>query len=90
MSKLSDQTKEELFNALEGKNSGVFVINGKIVSIEVENIEPIDEIIQEIDVAQEIDDYPELKASLQRYVDHPDMKRYSANELKEKRSGKRK
>ena len=32
------------------------------MSVEVKNIEPIDEKIQEIVVAQEIDDYPELKS----------------------------
>jgi len=43
-----------------------------------------------IDIDQEIEEYPELKASLKRYVDHPNMGKFSANELKEKRIAKRK
>jgi hypothetical protein len=35
-------------------------------------------------------EYPELKASLQRYKDNPDMKKYTADELKEKRIANRK
>lgn len=90
MGLLSDQTKEELLSALKGKQSGLFVINGKLVSVEVENFETNEEDIQDIDLAEEIEEYPELKASLQRYLAHPGMKRYTAGELKEKRSEKRK
>lgn len=90
MGLLSDQTKEELLSALKGKQSGLFVINGKLVSVEVENFETNEEDLQDIDLAEEIEEYPELKTSLQRYLDSPDMKRYSASELKEKRSEKRK
>jgi hypothetical protein len=86
---LSEQAKEELLHALEGKQSGLFVIEGKLVSVEVENFEPIGEDDRDLDLAQEIEDYPELKASLQRYLDHPSMKGYTASELKEKRRDRR-
>ncbi|MCZ8516100.1 hypothetical protein O9H85_27600 [Paenibacillus filicis] len=89
MNPLSDQAKEELLHALEGKQSGLFVIEGKLVSVEVENFDPDAEDDSDLDLAQEIEDYPELKASLQRYLDHPDMKGYTASELKEKRSARR-
>ncbi|WP_127585454.1 hypothetical protein [Paenibacillus koleovorans] len=85
MNPLSDQTKEELLLALEGKRSSLFVIDGKLVSVEIENFESVNENVPESDPAQEIEEYPELKASLQRYLDNPDMKGYSASELKEKR-----
>ncbi|MFM1655667.1 hypothetical protein ACI7RC_26740 [Brevibacillus sp. B_LB10_24] len=85
MGTLSDQAKAELFQALEGKQSGLFTINGKLVSVEVENFEIQLENDQELDIAQEIENDPELKASLTRYMNNPDMKRYSASELKEKR-----
>lgn len=70
MNPLSDQVKEELLHALEGKQSGFFVIEGKLVSVEVENFEPIAEDGSEMDLAQEIEDYPEFdrsdRMSLQR------------------------
>jgi hypothetical protein len=34
----------------------------------VENFEPIEEDDRDLDLAQEIEEYPELKASLQRYL----------------------
>ncbi|WP_373233406.1 hypothetical protein [Cohnella sp.] len=89
MNPLSDQTKEELLLALEGKRSSLFVCNGKLVSVEVESFESFNEDDSETDLAQEIEEYPELKASLQRYLDNPDMKGYTASELKEKRRGRR-
>ncbi len=46
--------------------------------MEVENFEPVAEDDPELDLAQEIEDYPELKASLQKYLDNPDMKGYTA------------
>lgn len=85
MNQLSDQAKEELLHALEGKQSGLFVIDGKLVSVEVENFESAMDDEGNVDLAQEIEDYPELKASLQNYLDNPEMKGYSAGELKEKR-----
>jgi hypothetical protein len=85
MNPLSDQAKEELFHALGGKQSGLFVIEGKLVSVEVENFEPVEEDDLELDLAQEIENYPELKASLLRYLDNPTTKGYTASELKEKR-----
>ncbi|MBD2868892.1 hypothetical protein [Paenibacillus arenilitoris] len=89
MNPLSDQTKEELLLAFEGKKSSLFVFDGKLVSVEVENFESFNEDDSETDLAQEIEEYPELKASLQRYLDNPDMKGDTANELKEKRRGRR-
>lgn len=41
-------------------------------------------------LAQEIEAYPELKESLQRFLDNPEMERYTAKELKEFRYGQRK
>lgn len=90
MNSLSEHAKKELIDALQGRESGVFVINGKLFSIEVENDN--EEIIEDLsdNLAKEIEEYPELKASLSRYLDNPDMKRYSGSELKSKRNEKRK
>ena len=91
MNTLSDQTKHELFHALNGKQSSVFIVNGKLVSVEIED--------QQIDLqkdlgfnalSQEIEEYPDLKESLSRYLDNPHMKRYTGSELKAKRHEKRK
>jgi len=90
MNSMSEQAKQELFGALKGRNLGFFVMNGKLVSVEVEgDSEALDHALDS-DLAQEIEEYPELKASLTRYLDTPDMKRYSGSELKSKRNGKRK
>lgn len=89
MNPLSDQTKEEILQALEGKKLGLFVVKGKLVSVEVENFISNEEDDSELDLAQEIEMYPELEASLQRYLDNPDMKGYTASELKEKRRARR-
>lgn len=90
MNPLSEQAKEELLHALEGKQSGLFVLDGKLVSIEVENFETLKDDDGKLDLAQEIENDPELKASLQNYLDHPEMKGYSAHELKEHRRERRK
>lgn len=89
MNSLSEQAKQELFSALNGRESGVFVMNGKLVSVEVEGDSESIEDAMESDLAKEIEEYPELKASLTRYIDNPDMKRYSGRELKSKRNEKR-
>ncbi|GAE26679.1 hypothetical protein JCM9140_2765 [Halalkalibacter wakoensis JCM 9140] len=90
MNSMSGQAKQELFSALNGRESGVFVLNGKLVSVEVEGeSERIDHALDS-DLAQEIEEYPELKASLTRYIDNPDMRRYVGRELKSKRNEKRK
>lgn len=87
---MSEKAKQELFSALNGRESGVFVLNGKLVSVEVEgDSERIDHDLVS-DLAQEIEEYPDLKASLTRYLDNSDMKRYSGKELKSKRNEKRK
>ncbi len=90
MISLSDHAKKELYNTLQGKESGIFVINRKLFSVEVEkeNLELNSNLNS--DLSKEIDEYPELKASLSRYLDNPDMKRYSGSELKSKRNGQRK
>ena len=75
MNSLSEHAKQELFNALEGKKSGVFMINGKLVSIEIENNDQSIVNVLEDDLAQEIEEYPELKESLTRYLNNPEMKR---------------
>jgi len=91
MNSLSEHAKKELFNALNGKQSGVFVVDGKLISIEVENndLGSQSNSVSE-DLSQEIEEYPELKESLTRYLDNPDMKRFSGNELKAKRYERRK
>lgn len=90
MNSLSEDAKQELYNALKGRKSGVFVINGELISIEVENNETVPASGLETNLAQEIDEYPKLKASLSRYLNTPDMKRYSGSELKSKRNEHRK
>ncbi|OIJ10867.1 hypothetical protein BKP35_13090 [Anaerobacillus arseniciselenatis] len=90
MKSLSDHAKKELYNALQGRESGVFIINGKLYSIEVENEDMELRSNLNDDLTKEIDEYPELKESLTRYLDNPDMKRYSGSELKSKRNGQRK
>ncbi|GAA0319137.1 hypothetical protein GCM10008967_07080 [Bacillus carboniphilus] len=78
-------------NALNGKESGVFVVDGKLISIEVENNESSDqENPTPENLSREIEEYPELKESLSRYLDNPGIKRYTGSELKAKRNEKRK
>lgn len=90
MNSLSEHAKKELIDALQGRESGVFIINGKLISIEVENDnKEICKVFND-DLSNEIEEYPELKASLSRYLDNPDIKRYSGSELKSKRIAKRK
>ena len=90
MNTLSEQAKQELFHALNGKQSGVFVLDGKLISIEVENndLSSKDDLALE-DLSQEIEEYPELKESLSRYLDNTGMKRLTGSELKQKRYEKR-
>lgn len=91
MNTLSEEAKQELFNALNGKQSGVFVVDGKLVSIEVENNDSDSHCdLSQEDLSQEIEGFPELKESLSRYLDHPGMKRFIGSELKAKRNEKRK
>ncbi|SOC38570.1 hypothetical protein [Ureibacillus acetophenoni] len=91
MNPLCEHAKQELFNALNGKQSGVFVVDGKLVSIEIENndVNSQNDSAEE-DLSLEIEEYTELKESLSRYLNNPSMKRYSATELKDKRHAKRK
>jgi hypothetical protein len=91
MNRLSEHSKQELINALNGKQTGVFVVNGKLISIEVENNDlPLQNNQAPEDLSQEIEEYPELKESLSRYLDNPGMKRYTGSELKARRYEKRK
>ena len=91
MSMLSEHAKQELLNALNGKQSGAFVVDGKLVSIEVENNDLSSQNDSTLEnLSQEIEEYPELKESLSRYLDNPGMKRYTGSELKAKRNEKRK
>ncbi|WNS76397.1 hypothetical protein RRV45_05135 [Bacillus sp. DTU_2020_1000418_1_SI_GHA_SEK_038] len=89
MSTLSENAKQELFRALEGKQSVAFVVNGKLVSVEIdENEKDLNE-LPHYDLAKEIEEDSELKDSLTRYLNSPNMKRYSGTELKEKRRERR-
>lgn len=89
MKTLSENTKQELFKALNGKQSGVFVIDRTLVSIEVENNGSTFQNDDLKDLSQEIDEYPELKESLSRYLANPGMKRYTGSELKSRRNKQR-
>lgn len=90
MNSLSEHTKKELYDALQGKESGAVVINGKLFSIEVKNEDTVVDNDVTDRLSTEIDEYPELKASLSRYRDTPEMKKYSGSELKTRRNDKRK
>lgn len=87
MGALSKNVQKELANALDDKDEAMFVANGKLFSLEVHDTDLADEDIGNLE--KEIESYPELKESLQRYLDNPDMKRYTANELKERRYDQR-
>ena len=87
MSALSKNMKKELANALDDKNETMFVADGKLFSLEVHDTGSSDEFPS--NVAEEIESYPELKESLLRFLDNPDMKRYTAKELKELRYDQR-
>ncbi len=88
MGSLNHHVKKELANALGDENETIFVVDGKLISLEVHDTASV---IEEFDnLAEEIEAYPELKESLQRFLDNPDMERYTAKELKELRYGQRK
>lgn len=88
MGALNHNVKKELANALDDKNETMFVVDGKLISLEVHDTESVNE---EFDIlAQEIEAYPELKESLQRFLKNPDMERYTAKQLRELRYGQRK
>ncbi|GAB3063194.1 hypothetical protein [Virgibacillus ainsalahensis] len=86
MGALSENVKKELANALDDKNAAMFVADGKLFSLEVHDTSTNEE---PDNLAQEIETYPELKESLQRFLDNSDMKRYTAKELKELRHDQR-
>ena len=88
MGALNDKVKRELANALDDKNETMFVVDVKLFSLEVHDSVSVNE--ESGNLAQEIEVYPELKESLQRYLDNPEMERYTAKELKELRYGQRK
>lgn len=87
MGALNHNVKKELANALDDKNETMFVVDGKLISLEVHDTESVNEEFDNL--AQEIEAYPELKESLQRFLDNPNMERYTAKELKELRYGER-
>lgn len=62
MSVLNHNVKKELANALDNKNETMFVVDGKLISLEVHNHASMNEEFD--DLAQEIEAYPELKESL--------------------------
>jgi len=87
MRSLSKNVKEELVNAMNDQNSAMFVVDGKLISLEAHDTSSMDE--EPDNLAQEIEEYPELTKSLQRFLDNPDMRRYTADELKESRHDRR-
>lgn len=88
MGAISKSVKEELANAFnDNQDSVMFVVNGKLISLEVHDTDSMDNSIDNL--VQEIEEYPKLKESLQRFIDNPDMKRYTADELKELRHDQR-
>ena len=88
MGALNNNVKKELVNALDDQDETMFVVDGKLISLEVHDPTSVNEEFDNL--AQEIEAYPELKESLQRFLDNPDMERYTAKELKELRYGQRK
>lgn len=88
MGALNHNVKKELANALDDKNETMFVVDGKLISLEVHDTESENEEFDNL--AQEIEAYPELTESLQRFLDNPDMERYTAKQLRELRYGQRK
>jgi len=88
MGALNKNVKKELANALDNKDETMFVVEGKLFSLEVHDTASVN--TESGNLARKIEAYPELKESLQRYLDDPDMERYTAKELKELRYGKRK
>lgn len=88
MGALNNSVKKELANALSDKNERMFVIDGKLISLEVHDTDSVNENFDNL--ALEIEAYPELKESLQRYLDNSDKERYTAKELKELRDEQRK
>lgn len=88
MGALNKNVKKELANALDDKNETMFVVDGKLFSLEVHDTSSMNEEFNHF--AEEIEAYPELKESLQSFIDYPDMERYTAKELKELRYGQRK
>ena len=87
MRPLSKNTKAELANAMNDQNSAMFVVDGKLISLEAHDTPYMDE--DPDNLAQEIEEYPELKKTLQRFLDNLDMRRYTAEELKESRHDRR-
>lgn len=87
MRPLSKNVKEELANAMNNQNSAMFVVDGKLISLEAHDTPSMHE--EPDNLAQEIEEYPELKNSLQRFLDNPDMRRYTAKQLKESRHDRR-
>lgn len=87
MGALSENVKKELANVLDDKSAAMFVAGGKLFSLEVHDTHHPNE--EPDNLAQEIEAYPELRESLQRFLDNPAMKRYTAKELKELRHEKR-
>ena len=88
MGALNNNVKKELANALSDKNEGMFVVDGKLISLEVHDTDSVNKKFDNL--ALEIEAYPELKESLQRYLDNSDKERYTAKELKELRDEQRK
>ncbi|MBR3120412.1 hypothetical protein [Oceanobacillus profundus] len=89
MNRLSQHTKRELINALNGESSVAFVLDGKLISVEMDETSSQNDLAID-DLSREIEEYPELKESLSRYLTNPEMKRYTSRELKAKRYEKRK
>ena len=88
MGTFNNNVKKELGNALDEKNERMFVVDGKLITLEVHDTDPVNERFDNL--VLEIEAYPELKESLQCYLDNPDKERYSAKELKELRGEQKK
>lgn len=87
MKPLSKDTKEELLKAMEDRSTGMFIVDGKLISLEAHDTFSKKKEVD--DLAQEIENYPKLKESLQRFFDNPDMESYTAKEFREMRHDKR-
>ncbi|MFD1037253.1 hypothetical protein ACFQ3N_02285 [Virgibacillus byunsanensis] len=87
MSFFSKDVENELLEALDRKDEVMFIVNGKLISIEAEN-KPLKSKKAE-SLANQIEKNPELKASLNRYIKNPNMQKYTKDELKGIRHARR-
>ncbi|PAV30860.1 hypothetical protein CIL05_03835 [Virgibacillus profundi] len=89
MAYFSKSTENEIVKALDRNDEVIFVLDGKLISIESQEYEysTIDKL--EAPLSLEIENNIELKDSLYSYMEHTDMQKYSKEELKDLRYARR-